>query len=38
VVRYVAVDLLDPPKGWLRAYALVVEIITVQARRDPPRR
>jgi SAM-dependent methyltransferase len=37
-VRYVAADLLDPPADWLRAFDLVVEIITVQALPDPPRR
>jgi SAM-dependent methyltransferase len=37
-VRYVAADLLDPPPEWLRAFDLVVEIITVQALPDPPRR
>jgi SAM-dependent methyltransferase len=36
-VRYVAADLLDPPREWLRAFDLVVEIITVQALPDPPR-
>jgi SAM-dependent methyltransferase len=36
-VRYVAADLLDPPPEWLRAFDLVVEIITVQALPDPPR-
>jgi hypothetical protein len=37
-VHYVAADLLDPPERWLRAFDLVVEIITVQALPDPPRR
>jgi len=37
-VRYVAADLLDPPQDWLRAFDLVVEVITVQALPDPPRR
>lgn len=37
-VRYVAADLLDLPPQWLRAYDLVVEVITVQALPDPPRR
>jgi SAM-dependent methyltransferase len=37
-VRYVAANLLDPPPEWLRAFDLVVEIITVQALPDPPRR
>lgn len=37
-VRYIAADLLDPPADWLRAFDLVIEIITVQALPDPPRR
>jgi SAM-dependent methyltransferase len=37
-VEYVVADLLDPPRHWLRAFDLVVEIITVQALPDPPRR
>jgi len=37
-VRYVTADLLDPPAQWTRAFNLVVEIITVQALPDPPRR
>lgn len=37
-VRYVTADLLDPPAEWLGAFDLVVEIITVQALPDPPRR
>jgi pimeloyl-ACP methyl ester carboxylesterase/SAM-dependent methyltransferase len=37
-VDYAAADLLDPPARWLRAFDLVVEIITVQALPDPPRR
>jgi hypothetical protein len=37
-VRYVAADLLNPPADWLQAFDLVVEIITVQALPDPPRR
>lgn len=37
-VRYLVADLLDPPADWLRAFDLVVEIITVQALPDPPRR
>jgi SAM-dependent methyltransferase len=37
-VRYVAADLLDYPRAWLRAWDLVIEIITVQALPDPPRR
>lgn len=36
-VRYVVADLLSYPQGWLRAYDLVIEIITVQALPDPPR-
>ena len=37
-VRYVAADVVDPPAAWLRAFDFVVEIITVQALPDPPRR
>jgi SAM-dependent methyltransferase len=37
-VDYVTADLLDPPVEWLRGFGLVVEIITVQALPDPPRR
>jgi SAM-dependent methyltransferase len=37
-VRYVVADLLNYPQAWLRAYDLVIEIITVQALPDPPRR
>lgn len=29
--------MVDPPKPWLRAFDLVVEIITVQSLPDPPR-
>jgi SAM-dependent methyltransferase len=36
-VDYVAADLLDPPAGWLGAFDLVVEVITVQSLPDPPR-
>jgi SAM-dependent methyltransferase len=36
-VDYVTADLLDPPEEWLRAFDLVVEVITVQALPDPPR-
>lgn len=36
-VRYVTADLLKPPGEWLRAFDLVVEIITVQALPEPPR-
>ena len=35
--RFVLADLLDLPADWLRAFDLVVEIITVQALPDPPR-
>jgi SAM-dependent methyltransferase len=37
-VRYVVADLLNYPQAWQRAYELVIEIITVQALPDPPRR
>jgi SAM-dependent methyltransferase len=37
-VRYHAADLLSPPHHWLRAFNLVIEIITVQALPEPPRR
>lgn len=37
-VDYVTADLLDPPVGWLRGFDLVVEVYTVQALPDPPRR
>lgn len=37
-VRYVPADLLDLPAEWIRAFDLVVEVITVQALPDPPRR
>lgn len=37
-VRYTVADLLDLPPGWERAFDLVVEINTVQALPDPPRR
>ena len=36
-VRYMTADLLDLPAPWLRAFDLVVEIITVQALPDPHR-
>jgi SAM-dependent methyltransferase len=36
-VDYATADLLDPPDHWLRAFDLVVEVITVQALPDPPR-
>jgi SAM-dependent methyltransferase len=37
-VRYVRAGMLDPPEQWWRAFHLVVEIITVQALPNPPRR
>jgi SAM-dependent methyltransferase len=37
-VHYTVADLLDLPPAWRRAFDLVVEIITVQALPDPPRR
>ncbi|HMJ37598.1 MAG TPA: class I SAM-dependent methyltransferase [Baekduia sp.] len=37
-VEYVAADLLDLPAEWIGAFDLVVEIMTVQALPDPPRR
>jgi SAM-dependent methyltransferase len=37
-VEYVTADLLDPPVAWLRGFDLVVEVYTVQALPDPPRR
>jgi SAM-dependent methyltransferase len=37
-VEYVTADLLDPPVEWLRGFDLVVEVFTVQALPDPPRR
>lgn len=37
-VDYVVGNLLDPPREWLGAFDLVVEIFTVQALPDPPRR
>jgi SAM-dependent methyltransferase len=36
-VSYVVADLLALPDEWLRAFDLVVEVITVQALPDPPR-
>jgi SAM-dependent methyltransferase len=36
-VEYLTADLLDPPAGWLCAFDLVVESLTVQALPDPPR-
>jgi SAM-dependent methyltransferase len=38
LVRYVAADLLSPPPEWRRSFDLVVEVSTVQALPDPPRR
>jgi SAM-dependent methyltransferase len=37
-VRYRTADLLDPPAEWRRGFDLVVEIYTLQALPDPPRR
>jgi SAM-dependent methyltransferase len=37
-VHYQRADLLSPPTAWIRAFDLVVEVITVQALPDPPRR
>lgn len=37
-VEYLAADLLNPPAQWLAAFDLVVEVYTVQALPDPPRR
>jgi SAM-dependent methyltransferase len=37
-VHYLTADLLDLPARWRRSFDLVVEIITVQALPDPPRR
>jgi pimeloyl-ACP methyl ester carboxylesterase/SAM-dependent methyltransferase len=37
-VDYVTADVLEPPTGWLAAFDLVVEVITVQALPEPPRR
>jgi SAM-dependent methyltransferase len=37
-VHYQTADLLDPPTAWIRAFDLVVEVITVQALPDPLRR
>ena len=38
MVHYQVADLLALPAAWRRAFGLVVEIITVQALPDPPRR
>jgi SAM-dependent methyltransferase len=37
-VHYQVADLLNPPPEWIHAFDLVVEIITVQALPEPPRR
>jgi SAM-dependent methyltransferase len=37
-VQYRTADLLEPPPTWIQAFDLVVEVITVQALPDPPRR
>lgn len=37
-VEYVTADLLDLPTEWLAAFDVVIEVITVQALPDPPRR
>lgn len=37
-VRYRTADVLDPPAEWVRAFDFVLEIYTVQALPDPPRR
>jgi pimeloyl-ACP methyl ester carboxylesterase len=37
-VEYVTADLLDLPTAWVGAFDLVVEVITVQALPEPPRR
>jgi SAM-dependent methyltransferase len=37
-VRYRVADLLRPPPEWRRAFNLIVEIYTLQALPDPPRR
>ncbi|MGH6657183.1 MAG: methyltransferase domain-containing protein [Actinocrinis sp.] len=37
-VRYMTADLLNLPDSWLHAFDLVVEVFTVQALPDPPRR
>jgi SAM-dependent methyltransferase len=37
-VRYVTADLLAPPAAWHHAFDFVVEILTLQALPDPPRR
>jgi SAM-dependent methyltransferase len=38
VVRYVVADLLALPPDWTATFDLVVEVYTVQALPDPPRR
>ncbi len=37
-VHYTTADLLNLPDAWLHAFDLVVEVFTVQALPDPPRR
>jgi SAM-dependent methyltransferase len=37
-VEYVVADLFDLPQSWQQSFDLVVEIFTVQALPDPPRR
>jgi SAM-dependent methyltransferase len=37
-VDYVVADLLNPPPQWTHGFDLVIEIITVQALPEPPRR
>jgi SAM-dependent methyltransferase len=37
-VDYLTADLLDPPANWLHGFDLVVEVYTVQALPEPPRR
>ncbi|HEY6594516.1 MAG TPA: class I SAM-dependent methyltransferase [Asanoa sp.] len=37
-VDYATADLLNPPAAWSRSFDLVVEVITVQALPEPPRR
>jgi hypothetical protein len=36
-VDYVVADLLDPPKAWMEAFALVVDCLTVQSLPDSVR-
>jgi hypothetical protein len=37
-VRYRVADVLQPPTEWRHAFDLVVEVYTLQALPDPPRR